>query len=162
MKGRDNVNSTAKTNWKQIGSNVKDVFRSPAFFVPVVISIVLLTVFFLRRFIRWTVKCPSKNDLDGKTVLITGELSCFFVFFVDKDYFTWARENVWMFYRVRVMAFNATFNTISVISLYRGGQCYWWRKPEHPEKKPPTCRKSLDVLYYCLKLANFVLSFFFK
>ena len=135
MKGRDNVNSTAKTNWKQIGSNVKDVFRSPAFFVPVVISIVLLTVFFLRRFIRWTVKCPSKNDLDGKTVLITGELSCFFVFFVDKDYFTWARENVWMFYRVRVMAFNATFNTISVISLYRGGQCYWWRKPEHPEKK---------------------------
>ena len=83
MKGSGNVNSTAKTNWKQIGSNVKDVFRSPAFFVPVVISVVLLIVFFLRRVIRWTVKCPSKNDLDGKTVLITGELSCFvFCFFL--------------------------------------------------------------------------------
>ena len=30
------------------------------------------------------------------------------------------------------MVFNATFNTISVI--YRGGQIYWWRKPEDPEK----------------------------
>jgi len=31
------------------------------------------------------------------------------------------------------MVFNATFNNISV---YRGGQFYWWRKP-------PTCSKSL-------------------
>jgi hypothetical protein len=161
MKGRDNVNSTAKTNWKQIGSNVKDVFRSPAFFVPVVISIVLLTVFFLRRFIRWTVKCPSKNDLDGKTVLITGELSCFFVFFVDKDYFTWARENVWMFYRVRVMAFNATFNTISVISLYRGGQCYWWRKPEHPEKKPTHLSQVTGCFILLFETCKFCFIFFF-
>jgi len=32
--------------------------------------------------------------------------------------------------------FNATFNNISVtnISLYRGGQFYWWRKQEYPEK----------------------------
>lgn len=69
---KESGNSTTRTNWKQLGSNVKEVFRTPAFFVPVVISIVLLVLFFLRRYIRWTVKCPSKNDLDGKTVLITG------------------------------------------------------------------------------------------
>jgi hypothetical protein len=29
------------------------------------------------------------------------------------------------------MVFNVTFNNISV---YRGGQFYWWRKSEYPEK----------------------------
>jgi len=28
------------------------------------------------------------------------------------------------------MVFNTTFNNISVISWIRGGQFYWWRKPE--------------------------------
>jgi hypothetical protein len=32
---------------------------------------------------------------------------------------------------VGYMVLNATFNNIS---LYRGGQFYWWRKPEDPEK----------------------------
>jgi hypothetical protein len=29
-----------------------------------------------------------------------------------------------------LMVFNATFNNISI---YRGGQFYWWKKPEYPE-----------------------------
>jgi hypothetical protein len=33
--------------------------------------------------------------------------------------------------RVVVMVFNATFNTISVISWW---SVYWWREPEYPEK----------------------------
>jgi hypothetical protein len=32
------------------------------------------------------------------------------------------------------MVFNDTFNNISIISDYRGGQFYWWRKLEYPEK----------------------------
>jgi hypothetical protein len=31
------------------------------------------------------------------------------------------------------MLFNATFNNISIM-LCRGGQLYWWRNPEYPEK----------------------------
>jgi len=33
----------------------------------------------------------------------------------------------------------------TILKLYRGGQFYWWRTPEYPEK-PPTCRKSLKKL----------------
>jgi hypothetical protein len=33
------------------------------------------------------------------------------------------------------MVFNATFNNIAVsYKVIRGGQFYWWRKPEYPEK----------------------------
>ena len=34
-------------------------------------------------------------------------------------------------YRVWVMVFNATSK---MFQLYRGGQFYWWRKQEYPEK----------------------------
>ena len=45
-----------------------------------------------------------------------------------------------------IMVLNATFNNISVTLVYRGGQFYWWRTPEYPEK---TC---------CKTLANFITS----
>ena len=34
-------------------------------------------------------------------------------------------------FAVRVMVFNGIFSNIQ---LYRGGQFYWWRKLEYPEK----------------------------
>jgi len=48
-------------------------FEDLTFIVPVVISVILLVVFLLRKYIRWSVPCPSENRLYGKTVVITGE-----------------------------------------------------------------------------------------
>jgi hypothetical protein len=45
----------------------------------------------------------------------------------------------------RLMVFNTTFNNISVI--YRGGQFYWWRNPEYPEKTTDLSQVT-DKLYY--------------
>lgn len=47
-------------------------FEDVTFVVPVVISVILLIVFFLRKYLRWSVPCPSPNRLYGKTVVITG------------------------------------------------------------------------------------------
>jgi hypothetical protein len=62
-------------------------------------------------------------------------------------------DNYDCFVRIRVMVFNATFNNIL---FYRGGQFYWWRKLEYPEKTS-TCRKSLINFF-----GGFVLLYKFK
>jgi hypothetical protein len=35
----------------------------------------------------------------------------------------------------------------TIFQIYRGGQFYWWRKPEYRGGEPPICRKS-DKLYH--------------
>ncbi|XP_052256423.1 retinol dehydrogenase 12-like isoform X2 [Dreissena polymorpha] len=42
------------------------------FVIPIIISVVILIVFLLRKYYRWTVPCTSSNRLEGKTVVITG------------------------------------------------------------------------------------------
>lgn len=48
-------------------------FEDVTFVVPIVISVIILGVFFLRKYIRWNVECQSNNRIDGKTVVITGK-----------------------------------------------------------------------------------------
>ena len=46
---------------------------------------------------------------------------------------------------------------LSILQLYRGGQFYWWRKPEYP-KKPPICCKSYHIMLYTSPWSRFELT----
>ena len=57
-------------NKEELKEVAEDVF--PVIVFAAILSGVLLFIFLLRLYIRWGVPCPSKNRLDGKTVIITG------------------------------------------------------------------------------------------
>ena len=58
-------------NKEELKEVAEDVF--PVIVFAAVLCGVLLLIFLLRLYIRWGVQCPSKNRMDGKTVIITGE-----------------------------------------------------------------------------------------
>jgi hypothetical protein len=69
-------------------------------------------------------------------------------------------NNISLFLIGWFMVFNATFNNIQ---LNPGGQFYWERKSEYPEKQP-TCRKSLTkfIIYCCIDYTSSTRVYFNK
>ena len=57
------------------------------------------------------------------------------------------QRNFRWYIQFRFMVINATFNNISV--MYRGGQLYWCRKPEYPQKTTDLSQIT-DTLYHIM------------
>ena len=53
------------------------------------------------------------------------------------------------------IVFNATFNNIQ---LYRGGQYYWWRKREYPEKIPDLSQVTDNLKHIMLHLVHLLIN----
>jgi hypothetical protein len=84
-----------------------------------------------------------------------GHVNISVLFYIDNrlnliSYFLVRLLSVTQIKRVRVNVFNAT-----IFQFHRGGQIYFWRKPE---RKPPTCRKSLTIFIYNIMLYQVHLS----
>ncbi|CAG5136106.1 unnamed protein product [Candidula unifasciata] len=72
MKQRLKVEELAE-NIDELEDVVEDVF--PLLMITVIISSLILVIFLIRMYIRYSVNNPSKNRMDGRTVLITGGTS---------------------------------------------------------------------------------------
>lgn len=84
MKGVSDMKERLKVeeleeNIEELKGVAQDVF--PALVFTVIVSSVLLFIFLLRLYIRWGAECPSKNRMDGKTVIVTGQTCFLFLFF---------------------------------------------------------------------------------
>ncbi|XP_012943306.1 retinol dehydrogenase 12 [Aplysia californica] len=60
-------------NIDELEDVVEDVF--PILILTVFVAVLLLIIFLIRLYLRWFAPNPSKNRMDGKTVLITGGTS---------------------------------------------------------------------------------------
>ena len=59
-------------NIDELEDVVEDVF--PVLIIAVFFSCVILALFVFKLYLRWCSPNPSQNKLDGKTVLLTGQL----------------------------------------------------------------------------------------
>lgn len=57
-------------NKEELKAVAHDAF--PVILLASILATLLLCLFLLRLYIRWGAECPSKNKMDGKTVIITG------------------------------------------------------------------------------------------